>query len=143
MKLKSVIVFLKYFLDLIINTDGVFSQPCYPHQTTRIDKWEHAIILNILLGRIVKKLISVENEGGASFYYINSIYLFLFIDMTLAGNATITGENSLVETSMREGKLVTISRYLPRWTYYGRQRLDIFWFHSNFILVHAENRHDL
>ena len=99
MRLKSVIVFLKYFSDLIINTDGVFSQLCYPRLTTHIDQCEHATVLNILLGRIIKKLISVENEGGASFYYINSIYLFLFIDMTLAGNTTITGENSLVETT--------------------------------------------
>ena len=99
MRLNSVIVFLKYFSDLIINTDGIFSQPCYPHLTTHIDQGEHATVLNILLGRIIKKLISVENEGGASFYYINSIYLFLFIDMTLAGNAKITGENSLVETT--------------------------------------------
>ena len=38
MRLKSVIVFLKYFSDLIINTDGVFSQLCYPHLTTHIDQ---------------------------------------------------------------------------------------------------------
>ena len=38
MRLKSVFVFLKYFSDLIINTDGVFPQPCYAHLTTRIDQ---------------------------------------------------------------------------------------------------------
>ena len=36
-RLKSVIAFLKYFSDIIINTDGVFSQPCYPHLNTPID----------------------------------------------------------------------------------------------------------
>ena len=38
MRLKSVIAFLKYFSGIIINTDGVFSQPCYPHLNTLIDQ---------------------------------------------------------------------------------------------------------
>ena len=32
-------------------------------------------------------------------YYIDSIHLLLFIHFTFAGNATIMGENSVVETT--------------------------------------------
>ena len=29
---------------IILNTDGVFSQPCYSHLNTPIDQWKHAAI---------------------------------------------------------------------------------------------------
>ena len=38
MRLKSVIAFIKYFKDMIISTDCVFSKPCYPHLNTPIDQ---------------------------------------------------------------------------------------------------------
>ena len=38
MRLKSIIAFLKYFSDIIINADGVFSQSCYPYLNTPIDQ---------------------------------------------------------------------------------------------------------
>ena len=52
MRLKSVIALLKFYLDVIINRDGVFSQPCYPRQNKPIDQCDHATVLNILLDQI-------------------------------------------------------------------------------------------
>lgn len=74
----SPIACLKYFSDMIIHTDGVFSQSCYPHPNTPIDQLDHATVFNVLLERIIKSLRSVENEEVTSFYYTDSIYSFTF-----------------------------------------------------------------
>ena len=37
-RLKFVIAILKYFLDVIMNPDGVFSQSCYSHLNTPINQ---------------------------------------------------------------------------------------------------------
>ena len=64
-----------------------------------------------------------------------------------AGNKTVTGENSSVETTwQRERKLVTVFWHTVicfKRAYYERQGLDSVWFRSKFILVHVEKRHDL
>ena len=66
---------------------------------------------------------------------------FFHTNWSFAGNAKITGENSSVETTWSHS-WYTVTCF--KQTCCGRQGLDsVFFFPSNFILVHVDNRHDL